>query len=873
MSTSSSPRAERSSASATWTMPSGSQAPEPVGVLGSAAPRRGRGRGRPSEARRLASATSERTGVLALPGHRGDGDGVVDPLAHEQRGDQVVDAEPGLGHQAAQGRGAARAGAGVGPGSPLGPAYGRRLTAGARRRSPVGPTTRRDQGLHEGRLGGARDSTATARPARRAAAAVIGPMQATTGGTASGRPRRRRQELQAATVDGDGEGDGVGPGERRPPTGVGGRRRGDGAVGDRPRRPRQPLAAQPVGERGAGGGGPREEHPPRPPGRPAKAAARPGAGRLVGDQVGHQVVAARAPAVAAADRRPGGPGRSARPSRSSGHEAVDGVGRGEDDPVVGGHAGPPPRAAPRRRPSGSAISIAGSSITAAPAASSRRRGRRPACRRPGSRRPSRRPAGASAGRQVEGGHRADHDHRRASRARPTPSAPRVVRTAALGGRGPPLDDGHRGVGRPPAGLQPPGDLGPGGHAHEDDEGPAGPGQRLPVDAAGGGGVADVAGHHRDRGRQAPVGDRHPGVGRARRRPRSPRAPPRRATPAAGRASASSPPRPKRKGSPPFSRTTVRPARPCATSSALISSWRAAPVPATAPPGARPGRALAHVDQHGAGRGQGEQRAVDQPVVDDDVGPGQQLGAPPGEQPGVARARPRPGRRSPRRARRRGRRRPPSRGPSRPHASSSGPASCRPRASGSSPARSARTTIRPSPLATMPRRRSCSPSAARGPAGHRQRAAARRAPARNARSADTAPVGGRSSTAARSGGRAVVVGPALDGQRPLADLGQHDRDGPAPRRPGPASRAARGRPRPPPRRRPMPSSARRSRVAMLPRSSTKVRSGRRLASWARRRAEPVATGAPGRQVGQAPTDQGVAGIGPLGHRRQRRARRG
>ena len=44
------------------------------------------------------------------------------------------------------------------------------------------------------------------------------------------------------------------------------------------------------------------------------------------------------------------------------------------------------------------------------------------------------------------------------------------------------------------------------------------------------------------------------------------------TPARTSASASSPPRPKTNGSPPFSRTTRRPRLPCATSSALMSSW-------------------------------------------------------------------------------------------------------------------------------------------------------------------------------------------------------------------------------------------------------------------------------------------------------------
>ena len=42
--------------------------------------------------------------VLHLAGHGGDGQRAVRPLADEQRGDQVVDAEARLGHQPPQGR-------------------------------------------------------------------------------------------------------------------------------------------------------------------------------------------------------------------------------------------------------------------------------------------------------------------------------------------------------------------------------------------------------------------------------------------------------------------------------------------------------------------------------------------------------------------------------------------------------------------------------------------------------------------------------------------------------------------------------------------------------------------------------------------------
>ena len=60
--------------------------------------------------------------------------------------------------------------------------------------------------------------------------------------------------------------------------------------------------------------------------------------------------------------------------------------------------------------------------------------------------------------------------------------------------------------------------------------------------------------------------------------------------------------------------------------------------------ARPG-ALPTLIRSGAGRGQVEQGGHRQPVVDDDVGPGQDLGAPHGDQAGVSGAGPRRGRRS------------------------------------------------------------------------------------------------------------------------------------------------------------------------------------------------------------------------------------
>ena len=62
--------------------------------------------GTPSETRRLASTTSDSRVCWNCPGMEAMGR-AVDALAHEEGGDQVVDADARLGHQAAEGRGAA----------------------------------------------------------------------------------------------------------------------------------------------------------------------------------------------------------------------------------------------------------------------------------------------------------------------------------------------------------------------------------------------------------------------------------------------------------------------------------------------------------------------------------------------------------------------------------------------------------------------------------------------------------------------------------------------------------------------------------------------------------------------------------------------
>ena len=94
------------------------------------------------------------------------------------------------------------------------------------------------------------------------------------------------------------------------------------------------------------------------------------------------------------------------------------------------------------------------------------------------------------------------------------------------------------------------------------------------------------------------------------------------TPAAARASASSPPRPNTKGSPPFSRTTL------AVLAAELDEERVDGLLRVGEPGP-----LADVDQLGRGVGQ-RSGQLGEPVVDDDVRAGEQPGRPHREQLGV-----------------------------------------------------------------------------------------------------------------------------------------------------------------------------------------------------------------------------------------------
>ena len=97
------------------------------------------------------------------------------------------------------------------------------------------------------------------------------------------------------------------------------------------------------------------------------------------------------------------------------------------------------------------------------------------------------------------------------------------------------------------------------------------------------------------------------------------------TPAAESASASSPPRPKTNGSPPFSRTTNRPARAVLDEAGVDLLLRHRVVVG----------ALRGVDQDAAGRRLVEQLVADQPVEHEHLGAPHELEPAHGDQPGVA----------------------------------------------------------------------------------------------------------------------------------------------------------------------------------------------------------------------------------------------
>ena len=257
----------------------------------------------------------------------------------------------------------------------------------------------------------------------------------------------------------------------------------------------------------------------------------------------------------------------------------------------------------------------------------------------------------------------------------------------------------------------------------------------------------------------------------------------------------------------------------------------------------------------AGRRQVEQLAGDQAVVDDHRRPRPAAPARAGSAGPGRPGRRRPGRRSRLRAATAPRSPPPAsssryRATARP---SAGPSVLdRPRGGARRGRRhrpASRSSTRPS--AGSP---SASPATAWAPTGsvHPPPSSAR-----NARSASTTRRTAGVVDGRQRRQRGGVVGPALDRQGALGHLGHHR----VPARASRSPRPVRGDPLqpvecghgPPPRPSPPSAPARARRVARLPRRSAKVRSGRRLASCTRRRAEPVATVAPvGRSSRRAPT---------------------
>ena len=271
---------------------------------------------------------------------------------------------------------------------------------------------------------------------------------------------------------------------------------------------------------------------------------------------------------------------------------------------------------------------------------------------------------------------------------------------------------------------------------------------LPVD-----GMAAVAGHHGERGRQAPVGDRHPGVGGHRdRRGDAGHHLERHAGGLEGQG--------------------LLPAPSEHEGVAALQADDRPPGPALADQEGvdlvlvdRTARRLADVDPPGGGRGQVEEAGVGQPVVDDHVGAAEHLGAAHGQQPGVAGAGADQvdGHGGPtRRARRVRRRRPPDQV----GAAGAQEASARAAPSGHGQRRSARSAPSAAPPARRPR-----PPALRSAGCRRRAGAAAKAPtgrsqppprrARKARSAVTAVVSAGVVDGRQGGPGVVVAGPALD----------------------------------------------------------------------------------------------------------------
>ena len=110
MTTTSSPTASRTAAMARRVMPSVLSAAEPVASLSSGLRQRKQDHPGDTQAGQAADLVDQgRDRVLDDAGHRGHRPRGVEAVGDEQRGDQVVDGERRLGHQAPEGRRAAQA--------------------------------------------------------------------------------------------------------------------------------------------------------------------------------------------------------------------------------------------------------------------------------------------------------------------------------------------------------------------------------------------------------------------------------------------------------------------------------------------------------------------------------------------------------------------------------------------------------------------------------------------------------------------------------------------------------------------------------------------------------------------------------------------
>ena len=271
-------------------------------------------------------------------------------------------------------------------------------------------------------------------------------------------------------------------------------------------------------------------------------------------------------------------------------------------------------------PSSGSMRIAGASTTRAPSACRRAasalawaRARVTATVRPGSGRagePAELPRSAATGADDRDRRRARPARRRARARRSGPASPTTVRWS---GERAALDDRRGLVGRAAGGDQLLGDLRQRAHAHVEDERAGERGERgqsiasrlagssWPVTNATA--LGESAMRHRDAG----VGGRGDAGGDAGHDLER--------DPVLAQASASSPPRPKTNGSPPFSRTTSRPASACSTSSAFVSSCGTCSPPPILPTSmsSAPARARSSASPGSA-------------VVEDDVGARDQLDA-------------------------------------------------------------------------------------------------------------------------------------------------------------------------------------------------------------------------------------------------------